>query len=112
MKSERQQSSAVLTSRIVGVCLVVGLVACAATAQQQADAQPSAYIAGIPAVDDHAHVLPPDVPADKGYAAWRCDSLPATPGLVPGNLRFGPDTQTTWKALYGLVPTTGDEADR
>ena len=112
MKSERQQSSAVPTSRIAGVCLVVGLVACADSAQQRADPQLSTYIDSIRAVDNHAHVFAPDVADDKGYDALRCESLPATPGLVPANLRFGPDTQTTWKALYGLVPTTGDEADR
>src|SRR5262245_49939272 len=112
MTSEHQQSSAVPTSRVVCVSLVVGLVACADSAQQQADPQLSAYIAGIRAVDDHRDVFAPDLSDDKACYALRCSALPATPGLVPASLRFGADTQTTWKALYGLVPATGDEADR
>ena len=90
--------------------LVIALAAVFASAQQP-DAQLLAYINSIQAVDNHAHVFAPDVPDDKGYDALRCDVMPQTMTLAPGNLRFGPSTQSTWKALFGVVPSTGDEAD-
>jgi predicted TIM-barrel fold metal-dependent hydrolase len=88
------------------------LVFCFAMAvhAQETDPQLMSYIDSIKAVDNHAHVIAPDVPDDKGYDALRCDVLPSTTDLAPANLRFGADTQTTWKALYGTVPKTADEA--
>jgi hypothetical protein len=78
---------------------------------QEPDPQLLTYIETIQAVDNHAHVLAPDVPDDKGYDALRCDPLPATQGLpAPANLRFGPLTQLTWKTLYGVVPQDAKEA--
>jgi hypothetical protein len=92
--------------------LLLSLLAGAA-AGQQADPELMSYISSIKAVDDHAHVIAPDVSDDKGYDALRCDALPTTPGLpLPANFRFGAGTQMAWKALYGRVPKTGAEADR
>jgi len=90
------------------------LFCCVATAApgQQTDPQLMAYIKSIKAVDNHAHVIAPNVADDKGYDALRCEVLPSTPGLAPANLRFGADTQTTWKTLYGKVPKTGEEAEQ
>ena len=78
---------------------------------QDIDPQLLAYIETIQAIDNHAHVFAPDAPNDLGYDALRCESLPATPGLLaPANLRFGPLTQLTWKTLYGVSPQTEKEA--
>jgi len=79
---------------------------------QEVDPGLMKYINSVKAVDNHAHVFAPDVPDDKGYDALRCDPLPATPGLFPAPFRFGVDTQTTWKALYGKVPESGEQAEK
>jgi uncharacterized protein len=79
---------------------------------QDVDPELMTYINSVKAVDNHAHVFAPDVADDKGYDALRCDPLPVTPGLFPAPFRFGADTQTTWKALYGVAPATAEEADQ
>lgn len=93
------------------IWLVFCFVAVAVHAQE-IDPQLMSYIDSIKAVDNHAHVFAPDVPNDKGYDALRCDALFPTTDLVPANLRFGTDTQETWKALYGEVPATPEEAEQ
>jgi hypothetical protein len=41
---------------------------------------------------------------DTNYDALRCETLPATPGLLaPANARFGPDVAGAWRALYGIT---------
>lgn len=79
---------------------------------QDVDPQLMLYIDSIKAVDNHAHVLAPDVGDDKGYDALRCDALPSSSSLAPANLRFGASTQETWRALYGAEPKTAEEADQ
>ncbi len=78
---------------------------------QEIDPRLMDYINAVKAIDNHAHVIAPDVPDDEGYDALRCDVLPSTPGLAPANLRFGADTQATWKVLYGVVPKSAEEAE-
>jgi predicted TIM-barrel fold metal-dependent hydrolase len=86
---------------------MVGSIGCSIDTQRNL----AAHINGIRAIDDHAHVFAPDVPGDTDYDALRCEPLPTTPGLLPpGNVRFGGDTQATWKALYGQVPASAEEA--
>jgi uncharacterized protein len=60
------------------------------------------YIDSIRAVDHHAHVVAPDAEHDTGYDALPCDALASSSPLPPANLRFGPDLQAAWKALYGF----------
>jgi predicted TIM-barrel fold metal-dependent hydrolase len=79
---------------------------------QQTDPQLAAYIDGIQVIDNHAHVFAPDVPDDKGYDALRCEELPPSKGPDPANFRFGPSTQLAWKALYGVEPANGDDAEK
>ena len=79
---------------------------------QQINPQLAAYMDTVGAVDNHAHVLAPDVPDDKGYDALRCEGLPPDVGLPPANLRFGAQTRLTWKALYGVEPKTTEEAEQ
>lgn len=79
---------------------------------QDVDPQLMSYIDSIKAVDNHAHVLAPDIAEDKGYDALRCDALPSSTSFVPANLRFGASTQETWGALYGVEPKTADEAEQ
>jgi hypothetical protein len=94
------------------ICWCLGLCLSALMMHaQDIDPQLMTYIESIQAVDNHAHVSAPDIPDDKGYDALRCDQLPVTTELVPANLRFGPDTQATWQALYGTSPQTAKEAD-
>src|SRR5262245_18168080 len=92
--------------------VLAGAVACGrAVEPPRIDPQLAAYIDGIRAVDNHAHVFAPDVADDTGYDALRCEPLPATPGLLPpAVVRFGPDTQAAWQALYGQTPATAEEA--
>jgi len=82
-----------------------------AAAFAQADPALLKYIESIPAIDNHAHVVAPDMAHDKGYDALRCDQLPQPTTLPPANLRFGASTRATWKALYGTEPATPEEAD-
>ena len=81
-------------------------------AAQQIDPQLAAYMETVGAIDNHAHVFAPDAPNDQGYDALRCDGLPPDLGLEPANLRFGSDTKTTWKALYGVEPGSAEEAEQ
>jgi predicted TIM-barrel fold metal-dependent hydrolase len=69
---------------------------------QEPDAQLMQYIENIKLVDNHAHVVAPDMGHDTGYDALRCETLPAGTALAPANVRFGPDIQGAWKALYGV----------
>ena len=66
------------------------------------DPQLMAFINSIRAVDNHAHVVAPDVEHDKDFDALRCDALPSTATWFYANTRFGPDLQAAWKALYTL----------
>ena len=77
---------------------------------QKIDPQLAAYIDTIGAIDNHAHVLAPDVADDKGYDALRCEGLPPDVGLPPANVRFGAQTKLTWNALYSIEPASADEA--
>jgi uncharacterized protein len=82
---------------LLGACFVPSV--CAA---QAPDPALMTYINAIRAVDDHAHVVAPDAAHDKGYDALPCDSLPGGDALPPANMRFGPDLQAAWMALYSL----------
>src|SRR4051812_44021408 len=93
----------VTMKRIVFTTLFATFLIAGALAQEP-DPQLLAYIETIKAVDNHAHVLAPDVADDKGYDALRCEGLPPGTAMTPANLRFGRDTQESWKALYGVVP--------
>jgi len=78
---------------------------------QEPDAQLMQYIQTIGAVDNHAHVVAPDMEHDTAYDALRCETLPASPNaLAPANARFGPDVTAAWKALYG-VSTDSDSPE-
>src|SRR5262252_6373038 len=69
---------------------------------QEPDSQLMAAINAVQAVDNHAHVVAPDVEHDTDFDALRCDTLPSTQPLPMANTRFGPDLQAAWKSLYGL----------
>lgn len=92
--------------RLPPLLLILG-----ATAFAQADPALAKYIDSIPAIDNHAHVVAPDMAHDRGYDALRCDQLPPPTTLPPANLRFGVQTRMTWKALYGVEPATAEQAD-
>jgi len=83
--------------------LVVTLAFPAACLAQDPDPQVMAYIGSIKAIDNHAHVVAPDVERDNDFDALRCDTLPSTGPLPPANTRFGPDLQAAWKALYNVT---------
>ncbi len=61
------------------------------------------YIESIKAIDNHAHVVAPDLEHDTGYDALRCETLPPGTALPWANTRFGPDVQAAWKTLYGIM---------
>src|SRR6202034_4229445 len=95
------------------VCLAAFLF-CAASAPgwaQQPDPELVSYINSIKAIDNHAHVTALDREHDKGYDQLPCDGLPSSNGLLPANLRFGPDQQAAYRTLYGFDAKTGDEAE-
>lgn len=107
------------TLRVVHFCaimkrplLIAALLTSTFALAQQVDPQLAAYIDTIGAIDNHAHVLAPDVPNDQGYDALRCEGLPPDQGPPAANFRFGADTKMTWKALYGVEPKTSDEAEQ
>ena len=70
---------------------------------QEPDSQLMAAINAVQAVDNHAHVVAPDIEHDTDFDALRCDTLPSTTTLTYASTRFGPDLQAAWKALYGLT---------
>lgn len=78
-------------------------ISCMAVSAQQIDSQLQSYIDSIPAIDNHAHVVAPDMAHDVNYDALRCEILPPGTALAPANTRFGPDVQAAWKALYGVT---------
>ncbi len=85
--------------------MCLSLIALAPTlgAQPPVDSALATYIAGIKAIDNHAHpLLPaqPGVPADTDNDALPLSPLPPFPlpaGLDPSNPRY----IAAWKALYG-----------
>jgi uncharacterized protein len=88
----------------------VSLVAVNLSAQEP-DAQLMQYIDTIKLVDNHAHVVAPDMEHDTNYDALRCETLPASASsMPPANARFGPDISGAWKALYG-VSADSDSAE-
>src|SRR5690348_8812258 len=89
-------------TRVFGA-LGCSLMLCIAVSAQQPDPQLMSYIDSIQAIDNHAHVVAPDMAHDTNYDALRCETLPAGTALPPANTRFGPDVQAAWKALYGVV---------
>ncbi|MDT8066941.1 MAG: amidohydrolase family protein [Terriglobia bacterium] len=78
---------------------------------QQIDPQLMSYIDSIQAIDNHAHVVAPDLAHDVNYDALRCEILPAATGLAPANTRFGPDVMAAWKALYDVVADSDSPAN-
>ena len=86
----------------LGAFLPTFLISTLALAQE-ADPQLMAAINAVQAVDNHAHVVAPDIEHDTDFDALRCDTLPSTTTLTYANTRFGPDVQAAWKALYGLT---------
>jgi hypothetical protein len=80
--------------------LVVTLAFPAVCFAQDPDPQLIAY--SFRAIDNHAHVVVPDVAHDQDFDALRCDTLSSTGPLPPANTRFGPDLQAAWQALYNV----------
>ena len=91
--------------------LLASLLILAAAAFAQADPALSKYIDSIPAIDNHAHVVAPDIAHDKGYDALRCDQLPPATTLPPANMRFGPQVKAAWKMVYGVEPSSEQDAE-
>jgi hypothetical protein len=90
---------------------IAAAIGVAGVAAQTVDAQLAAYIDSIRAIDDHAHVVAPDVEHDTGYDALPCNAL-TTSALPPANFRFGPNIIAAWKALYGFsAPATATGSD-
>lgn len=88
---------------VLAVFACLGL--CAIGSAQEVDPQLMAYINSIRAIDNHAHVVAPDMEHDTAYDALRCEILGPGTALAPANTRFGSDLQAAWKALYDF---TGD----
>src|SRR5512146_2297562 len=87
---------------LFALCCVAWM--CIGLAAQDVDSQLMTYIDSIKAIDNHAHVVAPDMAHDENYDALRCEILPASPNVLgPANARFGPEVQAAWKALYGVV---------
>ena len=77
---------------------------------QRADPRLTAFISSIRAIDDHAHVVAPDLERDQDYDALPCDALPASSALPPLNMRFGPQTLAAWRGLYGFAGRGAEDA--
>jgi len=75
-----------------------------------ADTQLKSAIDGIRAIDNHTHVVAPDIEHDSGYDALPCDTLPPATGRTPASIRFSPDALAAWKSLYGFSADS-DSAD-
>ena len=81
-------------------------VASGAAAQAPVDSALAAYIAGIKAIDSHAHPMrpiPPGAPPDTEYDALPLDGIPPFP--LPWRLRpDNPEWRAAQHALYGVSP--------
>jgi uncharacterized protein len=85
------------------LALFASLGVCGVCAAQEVDPQLMAYIDSVRAIDNHSHVVAPDLERDTAYDALRCEILGPGGTLAPGNTRFGPDLQAAWKALYDFA---------
>jgi uncharacterized protein len=103
MRENRERNREVKMRRILYVLGCALAICVAAMGQQQADPQLMSYIDSIQAIDNHAHVVAPDMAHDVNYDALRCEILPPGTALAPANTRFGPEISAAWKALYGVV---------
>ena len=65
----------------------------AVCAAQAPDPRLTSHIDAIRIVDDHAHVVAPDMTRDRNFDALPCDALPADGAPTPTNVRFGPSVQ-------------------
>ena len=91
--------------RVIGV-ICVSLWLPASAPAQEIDPRLATYIGAIRAIDNHAHVVAPDMERDTAYDALRCETLGPGTALPPANVRFGPDLQAAWKTLYGFAGTS------
>lgn len=84
--------------------LAIATVASGARAQAPVDSALASYIAGIQAIDSHAHpMLPvaPGAPPDTDYDALPLDGIPPFP--LPWRLRLeNPEWRAAQHALYGV----------
>lgn len=90
--------------------LPVLVAAAALFLPQRIDSRLASFVDAIRAIDDHAHVVAPDMEHDTGYDALPCDLLPGG-SLPPANVRFGPDVLAAWKMLYGFSGKSDEAAD-
>jgi predicted TIM-barrel fold metal-dependent hydrolase len=88
---------------VAALALASTLSIAAPSRAQEIDPRIAAHLAAIQAVDDHSHVIAPDIEHDTGYDALPCDILGSGSSLPPANTRFGPGLQAAWEALYGVV---------
>lgn len=92
-----------LVRRCAAACSVL-VLPCTARGQTAVDSALAAYIARIPAIDNHAHpMLPvaPGAPADTEFDALPLDAIPAF--AIPWRLtRDAPVWSAAARALYGL----------
>jgi hypothetical protein len=86
----------------IALAICASFSLCAVCSAQEISPPLLAYINSIPAIDDHAHVVAPDAERDTAYDALRCDTFGPGTALPPANVRFGPDLQAAWTALYGF----------
>lgn len=100
-----------MTRTIVATCLSFFiLLTPAAGAQAPVDSALAAYIAGVRAIDSHAHPMRPihpGAPPDTEYDALPLDGIPPFP--LPWRLRAeNPEWRTAQHALYGVsISDTG-----
>ena len=91
-------------ARLTWLSLLLFLLAPRARAQEPVDSELVAYIAGIKAVDSHAHPMrpiPPGTPPDTEYDALPLSGIPPFP--LPWRLRAeNPEWRAAQHALYGV----------
>ena len=100
-----------IRTALAGWTSLLVLLAPGAAAQAPVDSALAAYIAGIRAVDGHAHPMrpiPPGAPPDTEYDALPLDGIPPFP--LPWRLRGdNPIWREAQHALYGVsLADTGD----
>lgn len=87
--------------KAISIRNIVAILAATAACARNPERNLATHVDSIRAIDHHAHVVAPDAEHDTGYDALPCDALTSSSPLPPANLRFGPDLQAAWKALYG-----------
>lgn len=87
--------------------MAAAALAVAGFAAQRVDGELAAYVNSIRAIDNHAHVVSPDVEHDTEYDALLCDALPPGGALPPAVVRDVPSERRVRLEPHQILDRAG-----